>query len=90
MIKSEMTLFQAVVVTIMGVMVIAVGVIGVLRPYRFALWKERLDAVGSNRPIERIEPTDLNVKMTKFQFYVFVAGGLIILGLAYEEWQQVL
>ncbi|WP_411964893.1 hypothetical protein [Haloferax sp. YSMS24] len=61
-----------------GVMFLAIGLPGALKPYKTAQFTERLDSIGSKTPWDEVEPAEWNVTLTRF-------GGIFMtaLGVAY-------
>jgi len=53
------------------------------RPYRVARLGERLDAIGSRRSWNSVEPTDWNVRLTRAVGVGFALFGLLVAGLAF-------
>ncbi|WP_436906804.1 hypothetical protein [Halosimplex marinum] len=85
-----MTVAAAASATVVGAVLLTVGLFGVFRPYTVALWRERLDAVGSTRSWDEIEPTDWRVRIARYTFGVFLAGGILFLWMATQQWAAVL
>ncbi|QLH84500.1 hypothetical protein [Halosimplex pelagicum] len=81
-----MTVAAAASATVVGVALLTVGLFGVLRPYTVALWRERLDAVGSTRSWDEIEPTDWRVSLARYTFAILLAGGVLFLWMAIQQW----
>ena len=58
------------------------GLLLAARPYRVARFGERLDAIGSRRSWNSVEPTDWNVRMTRIVGVGLALFGLLVAGLA--------
>ncbi|ELZ26928.1 hypothetical protein C475_08336 [Halosimplex carlsbadense 2-9-1] len=85
-----MTVAAAASATLVGAVLFAVGLFGVLQPYTVALWRERLDAVGSTRSWNDVEPTDWRVTIARYTFAIFLAGGALFLWMAGQQWLNLL
>jgi len=58
------------------------GLYGMIRPYRTARFTEQVDALGSKRDTSTVEPTALNVRLTRFVSLVSALCGAGIVALA--------
>ncbi|MFC7142057.1 hypothetical protein ACFQMA_19750 [Halosimplex aquaticum] len=81
-----MTVAAAASATLVGVVLLAVGLFGVLRPYTVALWRERIDAVGSTRSWDEVEPTEWRVTIARYTFAILLGGGVLFLWMAAQQW----
>lgn len=85
-----MELFHAVVTTGVGLVFLCIGLYGVVRPYRVAVWQERIDAIGSTRSWDEIEPVGWRITVTRITFAIVTLGGVLFLSISLPEWQKVL
>ncbi|WP_459194752.1 hypothetical protein [Halosimplex sp. J119] len=85
-----MTVAAAASATLVGAVLLTVGLFGVLRPYTVALWRERLDAVGSTRSWDDVEPAEWRVTIARYTFAILLAGGVLFLWMAAQQWLKLL
>ena len=64
-----------------GFSIATLGVCGVLSPYRVARFYEQRDAIGRTRSLDDVEPTRLQVRLTRLTSVVLAALGGYILAL---------
>jgi hypothetical protein len=64
---------------------LAAGLHGVLRPYKTAKFGEQLDAIGSKRAAQRVEPADWNVTLTRVVSLFTTLGGTVVVLLAFSS-----
>ncbi|WP_244514952.1 hypothetical protein [Halorientalis persicus] len=63
-----------------GFILVLFGLPGTVRPYGTARFSERLDAIGSDRRLEEVEPSDWMVLLTRIVSVAMVLfGGFLIL-----------
>jgi hypothetical protein len=62
---------------IVGLAIVAAGILSIRYAYEITRFEERIDAIGSKRDRSEIEPAEWNVAMT-----VRMAQGAIIVGTA--------
>ncbi|WP_049935970.1 hypothetical protein [Haloplanus natans] len=65
-----------------GLCFLLLGLYGSARPDELARFTERVDALGSKRDIGSVEPTDLNVRLTRLVSLFSTLCGVAIVGLA--------
>jgi hypothetical protein len=58
-----------------GAVIAALGVASILRPREVARFSERLDAIGSKRAPNEVEPAEWYVKLTRISGVVFALLG---------------
>ncbi|WP_254838280.1 hypothetical protein [Natronomonas marina] len=63
---------------VVGGLLLAFGLGSALRPYRFARFEERLDAIGSERSWSEVEPADWKVTVTRVSGVVVALFGLLV------------
>lgn len=63
----------------MGALLIVLGVLGALWPYRLTKLNEQLDSIGSKRSWNSVEPADWNVALTRFLGVAFVIFGILVI-----------
>ncbi len=85
-----MSIFDAVMATCAGLVFLSIGLYGVVRPYRVAVWRERLDAIGSTRSWDEIEPADWRITVARIMFSMISLVGVFFLLISLPEWQKVL
>jgi len=59
------------------------GLLLAARPYRVARLGERVDAIGSRRSWNSVEPTDWNVRLTRAVGVGLALFGLLVAGFAF-------
>jgi hypothetical protein len=67
---------------VLGTLMLVVGVLGFRYPYKVARFEEIIDAIGSTRSLDAVEPAAWKVSLTKFSSGVVAFVGLwwILLG----------
>lgn len=66
-----------------GAFMLVVGGLGVAYPYKIAMYGEMIDAIGSTRSLDDVEPAGWNVTLTRMASAVVAIVGLwwLFLGL---------
>jgi hypothetical protein len=67
---------------LLGAFMFVVGLLGFVYPYKVARFEEAIDAIGSTRSLDTVEPAAWKVSLTKFSSGVVAFVGLwwILLG----------
>ena len=68
----------AMVNLVFGTLIIAFGLLGAVWPYRVARFEEQIDAIGSKRSWDEVEPTGWKVMLTRVIGVVVVLIGVAI------------
>jgi len=64
-----------------GLLVSLLGTAMVVKPRRVALFQEQMDAIGSKRNVEDVEPAEWNVGLNRIGGgFILLIGGYAILG----------
>ena len=50
---------------VLGALIVAFGLVNVVWPYRVARFEEQLDAIGSKRSWDEVEPAEWKVTLTR-------------------------
>lgn len=62
-----------------GAIVVVIGLLGAIWPYRVARSQEALDAIGSTRNVSEVEPAGWMITLTRIVGIVAIAAGFMIL-----------
>lgn len=62
-----------------GVMLISVGLLAAIWPYRVARFQEAIDAIGSTRKLSEVEPANWRVILTQASGLIIIVAGIVIL-----------
>ena len=68
----------AMVNPVLGTLLVGFGLLGAVWPYRVARFEEQLDAIGSKRSWDEVEPTEWKVMLTRVIGVVFTLIGIAI------------
>ena len=68
----------AMVNLVFGTLIIAFGLLGAVWPYRVARFEEQIDAIGSKRSWDEVEPTGWKVMLTRVIGVVVALIGVAI------------
>lgn len=80
---SVRMVFYMVALSAMGAVILGYGLFGLFRPRKLATISEQIDALGSQTPFQSIEPTRLNVKMTKASSVMAILIGTFIFAIVF-------
>lgn len=73
--------FYIIILFVMGMAILCYGLLGFIQPRKLAKVSEQFDALGSQTTLSSIEPTRLNVKITKISSVMAILIGLFILAI---------
>ena len=68
----------AMVNPVLGTLLVGFGLLGAVWPYRVARFEEQLDAIGSKRSWDEVEPAEWKVTLTRGIGVVFVLFGVAV------------
>ncbi|MFC7059380.1 hypothetical protein [Halovenus salina] len=63
----------------LGMIVITIGAIGAVWPYKTARFEEQIDAIGSKRSASEVEPADWKVSLNRIFGIGITLFGLLVL-----------
>jgi hypothetical protein len=59
-----------------GFIFVLFGAVSVIWPYKLARFSEQLDAIGSKRPLESVEPAEWTVELTRIVGVLMIVFGV--------------
>lgn len=63
----------------LGAVIIIIGVVGAVWPYKTARFEEQIDAIGSKRSASEVEPADWKVSLNRIFGIGITVFGLLVL-----------